>query len=461
MQVSVGEVIFAADSVIVGLGHSPSTLWQYRWAWSQFEVFCSREGVGELTEDVVPAFLLFMAAGQPDGQLKEWKRKLLRKSVLVLCEVAATGTYRWRTSRQSRPNDALGGVFRAVQEGFEGWLDRRRLARATKDLYATVSRAVLAWMAERGVARVEDIGFADVSGAIVFLGGRYRPQSMRTVATALRVLCRFLEESGCRAGLSAAVPTMFSRRVRSVHVLAAGDVDRLVASADRVTPAGRRNRAVLLLAARTGLRPVDIAGMRLGDIDWRQARITIVQHKTGRLLALPLLADVGEAIADYLLYARPAGGSDDHLFLRLQAPFTGLASDDFYHVAVGAFARAGIPAPEGMGRGLRVLRASMATRMLEADVPLAVISGSLGHRGTGSARHYLAADERRMRECCLDFSGIEPAVRSCTILSRAWPPTSGLWSSSSMRLGCPMRPRSAICAASTPCAPVIIPWLTP
>jgi integrase len=152
--------------------------------------------------------------------------------------------------------------------------------------------------------------------------------------------------------------------------------------------------------------------MRLADIDWRQARITIVQHKTGTVLSLPLLADVGEAIADYLLRARPAGGFDDHLFLRLQAPFTGLVSDGFYHVAVQAFTRAGIPAPEGMGSGLRVLRASMATRMLEHDTPLAVISGSLGHRQTGSARHYLAADERRMRECCLDFVGIEPAVRS-------------------------------------------------
>ena len=65
-----------------------------------------------------------------------------------------------------------------------------------------------------------------------------------------------------------------------------------------------------------------------------------------------------------------------------------------------------------MGRGLRVLRASMATRMLEHEVPLAVISGSLGHQGIGSARHYLAADERSMRECCLDFVGIEPAVGS-------------------------------------------------
>ncbi len=408
MQVSVGELIVAADGVLVGFGHAPSTLWQYRWAWSQFEVFCSCEGGGEVTEDVVDPFLTFVAAGQPDGQLKEWKRKLLRKSVLVLCEVAATGTYRWRVSRRSHPNDVLDGVFRPVQEGFEGWLGRRRLAAATRDLYVTVSRTVLAWLAGRGVTRVEDVGFADVSAGVVFLGGRYRPASMRTVASALRVLCRFLEESGCRAGLSAAVPSVFSRRVRPVQVLPAGGVDQLVDTADRATPAGRRNRAVLLLAARTGLRPVDIAGMRLADIDWRQGRITIVQHKTGTVLSLPLLADVGEAIADYLLHARPAGGFDDHLFLRLQAPFTGLVAGDFYHVAVQAFSRAGIAAPEGMGRGLR---ASMATRMLEHEVPLAVISGSLGHRGTGSARHYLAGDERRMRECCLDFVGIEPAVR--------------------------------------------------
>jgi len=60
-----------------------------------------------------------------------------------------------------------------------------------------VSRTLLAWMAEHGVTRAEDVGFADVSAGIVFLGGRYRPESMRTVASALRVLCRFLEESGC------------------------------------------------------------------------------------------------------------------------------------------------------------------------------------------------------------------------------------------------------------------------
>ena len=169
---------------------------------------------------------------------------------------------------------------------------------------------------------------------------------------------------------------------------------------------------MLLLAARTGLRPVDIAGLCLRDIDWRSGYLTIAQHKTGALLRLPLLADVGDAIADYLLHGRPVDTADDHVFVRTQAPFTGFASgSDLWYVTDKALARARIATPDGAGRGFRVLRTSLATRMLEAGTPLPVIAGALGHRGTGSAKHYLAGDGERMRALCLDFAGIEPAAR--------------------------------------------------
>jgi integrase len=152
-----------------------------------------------------------------------------------------------------------------------------------------------------------------------------------------------------------------------------------------------------------------MVGLRLNDIDWKQGQITLVQHKTGTMLRLPLLADVGEAIADYLLHGRPAGVADDHVFLRTQAPHVGLSSSDSLHdVAARAFARTETVSQNGMGHGFRVLRASFATRLLEGGTPLPVISGALGHRRIDSAKHYLAADEKRMRECCLDFAGIEP-----------------------------------------------------
>jgi integrase len=413
MSISIEELIARADAVISGFGYAPSTLLQYRWAWSQVKLICFQEpGVTELTDEIVASFLQFVAAEHREGRIKEWKRKLFRKAVLVLSEVARTGTYTWSVSRAVHPNDSLDSMFRPVQEQFEQWLAGRDLAVATADLYATVSRKVLTWLPERGVTDVRRLCASDVSAAVVFLGGSYRPASTRTVLTALRVLCRFLEESGRCVGLARAVPVASTRRIRAVSVLSAEEVETLVGSPIPATPAGRRDRAILLLAARTGLRPRDIAGLRLRDIDWRYSQITLTQHKTGTVLSLPLLADVGAAIADYLVHARPHS-DDDHVFLRSQAPHVAISSSDLYHVSECALARTNL-APRGdMGRGMRVLRASLATRMLESDTPLAVISGALGHRGIDSAKHYLATDEKRMRQCCLDFTGIEPqAVRS-------------------------------------------------
>lgn len=407
MSVSIHEVVLRAESVMEPFGHASSTRWQYRWAWGQFEQFCTRHGYSEIADDAVAAFQRFVADECAQTRIKAWKYKLLRKAVLVLTEVAATGSYVWKVSRRIGPNDSI-GVLRPVQERFEGWLASQGLAVATRNLYATVSRTVLAWWPDHGVTEVGALSGADVSAAVVFLAGRYRPDSMRTVLTGLRVLVRFLEdEVGC-VGLARAVPRRRGRRVGTVVVLPGDWIEELTRTPDLSTSIGRRDRALLLLAARTGLRPVDLAGLRLGDIDWRQARITLVQHKTGRVLTVPLLADVGDAIADYLLHDHPAGG-DEHVFLRSQAPFTALsASDSLHHVAMRAFARTATPPQAPIRHGFGVLRASFATRMLQAGTPLPVISGALGHHDPTSVRHYLATDEAHMRDCCLDLAGIEP-----------------------------------------------------
>jgi len=196
-------------------------------------------------------------------------------------------------------------------------------------------------------------------------------------------------------------------------VLPAEKTGLLTSSLDPSMLVARRDRAMLLLGVRTGLRPVDIIALRLQDIDWRQGQFVLAQHKTSAVLTLPLLAYVGTAIADYLLHDRPAGVNDGHVFLREKAPYVALASScSLHHVRSCAFARTGIGLPPGMGRGFRVLRSSLTTRMLEDGTALpAVLSGALGHQDISSAKHYLSADEERMRAGCLDFVGIEPRVR--------------------------------------------------
>jgi len=113
--------------------NAPSTTMQYRWAWSQFARFCSRDGIEEYSEEAGAAFVDFVAAEHRAGRFKDWKHKLLRKAVLVLTEVARTGSYQWCLSRQAHPNDALNAVFHLVEGAFQVALNHANCGSARHD----------------------------------------------------------------------------------------------------------------------------------------------------------------------------------------------------------------------------------------------------------------------------------------------------------------------------------------
>ena len=121
--------------------------------------------------------------------------------------------------------------------------------------------------------------------------------------------------------LSVAVvpPRQFKQRGLR-DALSEREVTRLLNGVDRSSAIGRRDYAVLLLAARYGLRPSDLRRLRLDAVNWREGVLSITQAKTGRVLTLPLLPDVADALIAYLRDGRPATTSR-HVFVRHKAPF--------------------------------------------------------------------------------------------------------------------------------------------
>jgi integrase/recombinase XerD len=210
-------------------------------------------------------------------------------------------------------------------------------------------------------------------------------------ATALRMFVRFLTaHSRCPMGLEAAIPLVPHWRLSSLpHYLQAEDVERIIASCDQTTTVGKRNRAILLLLARLGLRAGDIVQLRLCDIDWESAQIQVC-GKSRRQTRLPLTQEVGNAIVAYLRDARPQT-SDNHLFVCCRAPFRAFGS----HHAVSAIAheairRAGVvPACRGAAH---LLRHSVATSLLRQGASLEEISTLLRHRSIRTTQIYAKVD---------------------------------------------------------------------
>jgi integrase len=201
--------------------------------------------------------------------------------------------------------------------------------------------------------------------------------------------------------LSAAAISARRHRHRGVRdVLNDDDLARLLAAVDRSSAIGRRDYAVLMLAARYGLRPSDIRQLRLEDIRWRQGLISIRQAKTGRPLVLPLLPDVTAALIAYLRDGRPPTPARQ-LFIRHRAPFEPFVPANNLHAIMRtALHRAGLAARPGR-RGLYLFRHTLATRLLAAECPIKTIGDVLGHVSSDTTMEYANIDLHGLRRVAL------------------------------------------------------------
>jgi integrase len=183
-------------------------------------------------------------------------------------------------------------------------------------------------------------------------------------------------------------------------VLSEDELTRLLTAVDRSSAIGRRDYAVLILAARYGMRPSDIRQLRLDDLQWRDGVIAIRQAKTGRPLVLPLLPDVRGALIAYLRDGRPATEARQ-LFVRHRAPFEPFVpANNLAAIMRTALRRAGLAERPGR-RGLYLFRHTLATRMLAAECPIKTIGDVLGHVSTDTTMEYANVDLHGLRRVAL------------------------------------------------------------
>lgn len=229
--------------------------------------------------------------------------------------------------------------------------------------------------------------------------------SAKSLISALRMFLRFLAiEARCPVGLHLAIPALAGWRLAALPTsLSRTDVERLIATCKTDSLMDRRDRAVLLLLARLGLRAGDVAGLRLSDVDWRDGSI-VVAGKGRREARLPLPQEVGDALLWYLRL-RPQVRVEA-FFLRLRVPVRGLACSGAVSAIVARRIRkAGIRASSN---GAHVLRHSAATEMLRQGVNLHQIGSVLRHRSPDMSAYYAKVDVDLLRQVAQPWPEVLP-----------------------------------------------------
>jgi integrase/recombinase XerD len=296
---------------------------------------------------------------------------------------------------------AAAGPVEELLDRFRGYLEsERRLAPESVSTYACRVRALVERLAGSDRVELERLDACLVRRFVVEVCPRQGRSAAKLTVVAIRALLRFLFlEGDLDRSLAGAVPAVASWRLSGLPKrLEPGQVQRLLDSCDRGTATGQRDFAILTLLVRLGLRVGEVAGLLLGDIDWRAGEVTVLGK--GRSHRLPLPADVGDAIAIYLQDGRPRCAEGSTVFVRAVVPHRALGRSGVGQRVVAASRRAGL----GDINAHR-LRHTAACAMVAAGAGLVEVGQVLGHSQLQTTAIYAKCDRETLRRIARPWPG--------------------------------------------------------
>jgi len=261
-----------------------------------------------------------------------------------------------------------------------------------------------AWLEYRGFYDLCEVEARQIQAFLLDCSSKLATNSIHNIKLYLSKLYSHLYKTGLsKSPYQALFSFKVNRESKMRPVMSREEIASVLDGINRDTVLGKRNYAVMILGVVLGLRACDVANLKFDDIDWRNGRIKILQMKTAKTVVLPLTKDVGEALKDYIINARPEVNYK-HIFLSMFAPHQPLAAA----VSIGNIFNACCKAVGlDFGSQFHILRRSLGTAMINTGTPVTTVSQVFGHADMDEAKKYIAVDKEHLKLCSLSFEGIK------------------------------------------------------
>ena len=401
-KIPLKELIKLLEQELIRVGYKETTLSYYRIHWQKIVNHFENQGQEFFSEAVAMEYV----DGKCDFFEKEKSGLLTQSNIYLFRVVRMIGDFQQHGVVARRYMRSLSRVNEQshlqVLEHFRMYCKSCDYSVTTQKSYHRLTENFLSFLEARKCS-VKDVSMSELTDYVKTLMG-YSYKTVEFVMCGFRAFLRFLHsEKYLLADLSGNLPSVQSRRqTRIPSVWEHDDLVKLFKVIDRGNPSGKRDYAMILLVARLGLRSIDVKRLTLDNLKWEENRIELVQSKTKETLHLPLLKDVGWAIIDYLKNGRPKSNSKC-IFLRHLAPVEPFSDEDHLHQIIVKYMRmAKMPISAKKKTGMHSLRHTLASSLLERNVPLQEIADILGHQDTESTSVYLKCSLKLLRECSLD-----------------------------------------------------------
>lgn len=402
-QQTLAELVTETEAYFKRLSYSCGRIWTFRNGWHALDNYMKERSMLFYDPLVGKAFIESLIGTGSYAELSTFKKDLIR-STNVLTEYQAAGTVKFRSVVKTYE---FNGEIGELVLGFLSYRESNGLAKDTLESHRLYLHRFLDHLAARGVRTVSCIEkhhIMDFINSLAF----YTKATMHCMLSCLRNFLKYLRDKQYTVtDFSYLVPkSSYKKEARLPTTYEKGEIERLIQAVDRGNPKGKRDVAMILLAARLGLRASDICGLKFENIHWETSSIFLMQKKTKEKIELPLLKEIGNAIIDYLKYGRPATKLP-YVFIHVNQPYDRLAGSTLHSIVSFYLRRAGISNVSEKKHGPHALRHSLAGFLLKKKTPLPVISEVLGHANTESTKTYLRIDLETLRQCALEVPPLD------------------------------------------------------
>ena len=397
-QLTVIDLVNGVLPCIEAKHYSDNYVNGFRGIFNRLTSFCANHGEVYFSAELAQQFLLECYGVQPGTVERRCSRA--HRAMDLLSDYQHFGTVMIRR----RLNRAFPVAFVAASEGYLRQMELRGRRKNTVRSHKKVLLRFADFLDSTGVTGFASLTPETVNLFIKVVLCNYSNAVAMEYYGILRRFLQYLAQSGNtiedlslrlvpvkRVSTSARIPT----------TLTIEQIESILSSVDRDSPQGKRDYAVLMIAVKLGIRTCDIRNLRPSNFDWEQHTVSFTQIKTGEPLSLPLPVDVGWAVIDYLKNGRPVSNAPE-IFLRAVAPFESL--QNFDNILIKHMRKAGIPLDSLKHHGLHSLRHSLATHMLDEEIPITSIQAVLGHVNAESTQKYIGVNIRQLRSCALEVT---------------------------------------------------------
>jgi integrase len=366
-----------------------------------------KRGHETFSEEVAYLYLNELAQRFDRGEIKRGYYLFMRRGAARMLEVFGCGAPEWAFPKRGSRYQ-FNGFYEKLLAEFSA---SENFHKNTLGDIVWVTRKFFAWLFEGGHPDLMNVGADEIQQFVIECSNTMKINSVHNVKLYLRKLCAYLYSRGLLPNsYESLLGFRVSRQTRQFPTTPPEEIEAVLDLIDRDTPKGKRDYAMFMLAIVTGLRAVDIMRLKLTDIDWRKGEINLIQSKTGQNLQLPLTADIGEALQDYILNGRQLS-LEPQIFLRCRPPYRPFADA----VTIGNVydeyrGMAGYERKAFDGKGFHSLRRTVGTSLVTSDIPLTDAAQLLGKIRPESMKKYVALDVPHLKECALNLADIETGV---------------------------------------------------